>query len=90
MSLLKIACAAGLAPLLLAAQAPSSQSVATPKTDASGAAKGNEVVCKKMDAPTGSRIGKRQVCKTKAEWDYIQTQQQEVLERAMRKPHDGS
>ena len=27
-------------------------------------------ICKTYDAPTGSRIGEQQVCKTKAEWDF--------------------
>lgn len=80
---------AGLAPLLAAAQAPAIDSVASPKTDAE-AAKANEVVCKKFDPPTGSRIGKRQICKTKAQWDFIQDQEQEAIERALRKPFDGS
>lgn len=79
---------AGIAPLLVATQAPAVQSVAAPKTDAV-AAKGTEVVCKKFDAPTGSRIGKRQICRTKAEWDYIQDQEQEAIDRALRKPFDG-
>lgn len=79
---------AGLAPLLIAAETPAVESVAAPKTDAE-AAKATEVVCKKFDAPTGSRIGKRQICKTKAQWDYIQDQEQEVIDRALRKPFDG-
>lgn len=28
----------------------------------------DEVICKKMDAPTGSRTGAKKVCRTKAEW----------------------
>ena len=79
---------AGLAPLLVAAQTPAVQSVAAPKTDAQ-AAKATEVVCKKFEAPTGSRIGKRQICKTKAQWDYSQDQEREAIETALRKPFDG-
>ena len=84
----------GVAPLLLAAQAPVPQSestpktsVAAPKTDAQ-AAKGTEIVCKKLPPPVGSRIGSRQVCRTKAEWDFIQDQEQEAIDRALRKPMD--
>ena len=83
-----IALVAGLAPLLIAAQTPAVESVSAPKTDAV-AAKADEVVCKKFDPPTGSRIGKRQICKTKAQWDYIQDQEQEAIDRALRKPFDG-
>ena len=85
---LKMALLTGAAPLLAAAQAPQSQSTTNLKTDASGAGKGNEVVCKKFDPPTGSRIGKRQICRTQAEWDYIQAQEQEAIDRALRKPID--
>ena len=90
MSQIKITCVLGLAPLLLAAQAPSThQPVANPKTDASGPAHASEVVCKKMPPPIGTRIGARQICRTQAEWDYIQTQEQEAIDRALRKPFDA-
>ena len=88
MSLPKFVFAAGIAPLIVAAQAPETQSVGSPKTDASGPAKANQIVCKKFDAPTGTRIGKRQICKTQADWDYIQAQEQEAIDRALRKPLD--
>ena len=90
MSLPKFVFAMGIAPLLVAAQAPETQSVASPKTAASGPAKANEIVCKKFDPPTGSRIGKRQICRSQADWDYIQAQEKEAIERALRKPHDGA
>lgn len=88
MRLLGIIVVAGLTPLLVAAQTPAVQSVGAPKTDAQ-AAGATEVVCKKFEAPTGSRIGKRQICKTKAQWDFIQDQEREAIERALRKPFDG-
>lgn len=88
MNLPKFVFAMGVAPLLVAAQAPATQSVATPKTDASGPAKAGEIVCKKFESPTGTRIGKRQICRTRAEWDYIQGQEREAIEQALRKPLD--
>lgn len=77
---------AGIAPMILAAQTPTT-SVAAPKT--TELAKGTDVVCKKFDAPTGSRLGKRQICRTQAEWDLIRDQDREAIERALRKPLDG-
>lgn len=88
MRLPRIILVAGLAPLWVAAQAPSVEPAAAPRTD-SGVARLSEVVCKKFPAATGTRIGKRQICKTKAEWDFIHYQEQEVLEHALRKPFDG-
>lgn len=95
MPLFKTALMTGLLPLLLAAQAPIPQSestpktsVAAPKTDASGPAKGSEIVCKKFPPPIGSRIGRRQICRTQAEWDFIQDQEQEAIDRVLRKPLD--
>lgn len=84
----KIVLAAGVAPLLIAAQAPTNEPPAG--TKAEGQAKGLDIVCKKFPPPVGTRLGKkRQICKSQAEWDYIHAQDQEALEHAMRKPHDG-
>lgn len=88
MRVLRIIVVAGLAPLLVAAQAPSTESVAAPKAEA-GTARLSEVICKKFPAATGTRIGKRKICKTRAQWDFVHDQDQEVLETAMRKPFDG-
>lgn len=88
MSLAKIVLAAGFAPLLMAAYAPTLE----PPPGAKGpgeVGKAGEVVCKKFPPPAGTRIGKRQICKTQAEWDYINQQEREALENAMRKPRDG-
>lgn len=30
---------------------------------------GDEVICKRIEATTGSRMGAKKVCRTKAEWD---------------------
>lgn len=79
--------AAVAAPLIAATPAPPIASVAAPKT--TEPAKGMDVVCKKFDPPTGSRIGKRQICRTQAEWDLLKEQDREVIDRALRKPLDG-
>lgn len=79
---------AGLVPFLVAAQAPSVEPAAAPKS-ASGVARLSEVVCKKFPPALGTRIGARKICKTRAEWDFIRDQEQEVLEHALRKPFDG-
>lgn len=80
---------------MLVAQAPAPLSVSTPKTsvivpkaDTSGPAMGSAIVCKKFPPPVGSRIGRRQICKTQAEWDFIQDQEQEAIDRVLRKPLD--
>lgn len=32
----------------------------------------NEIICKHLDAPTGSRLPGPSVCRTRADWDFIQ------------------
>lgn len=29
----------------------------------------DKIICKKLDAPTGTRVGPRKICKTKTQWD---------------------
>jgi hypothetical protein len=88
MRLSRFAIFAGVAPLLIAAASPTAEPPQGAKAD-NQPAKATDVVCKKFPPPVGTRIGSRQICKTQAEWDYIQAQEQEALDRAMRKPHDG-
>ncbi len=40
----------------------------------------NEVVCQKIEV-TGSRLGTKRVCKTRAEWADLQLQDRQELER---------
>lgn len=40
-------------------------------------------VCKKFDAPTGSRFGERRICQTKAEWDLAEAAAQRTIDRAV-------
>jgi hypothetical protein len=41
----------------------------------------NRMVCRTMDAKTGSRIGARRECRTQREWDDIRQQDQHSLEK---------
>lgn len=41
-----------------------------------------EIICKREPAPTGSRIGARNVCKTQMEWDRIAREARDALEDA--------
>lgn len=49
-----------------AQSAPAAAPVADPDAD--------KMVCRMMDAPTGSRIGVRRECRTQREWDDIREQ----------------
>ena len=67
----------------------------TPATPAAGsdataqdpAAKGSEdeVVCRKEDATTGSRIGARKICRTVREWRAMQAEAKEVTDELQSK-----
>lgn len=43
------------------------------------------MVCKQLEAPTGSRLGARKVCKTQKEWDAQSQQEQKTVDDAMRR-----
>jgi len=42
----------------------------------------DKVVCRSMDPPTGSRLGARRECHTQREWDQMQRQNQQEIQRA--------
>jgi len=44
-----------------------------------------EVVCKRMAAETGTRLGSRMQCMTNAQWDEITRQSQEMMKMAGQK-----
>ncbi|MBB3764575.1 hypothetical protein [Sphingomicrobium lutaoense] len=48
----------------------------------------NAYVCKKFPPPVGSRLGPRQICKTKANWKMLETDMQDGL-RKMRNSISG-
>jgi hypothetical protein len=82
MSLPKILSAAVIAPALIAAApaAQTAQSAAPAKTAKTAKVDPNQVICKKFPPPVGTRVGSRQICKTQAEWDMIDRNQEEVME----------
>jgi hypothetical protein len=55
------------------AQAETKSSEAQPRTNA------NERICQKQEV-TGSRLGKKTVCKTRAEWADFQLQERKTIE----------
>jgi hypothetical protein len=67
------------------AQAPAAaQSQAAPATAASTAAPAadpNEIICQKIEQ-LGSRIAKKRVCMTRAEWADQQLQDRQAIEKA--------
>lgn len=44
------------------------------------------VICKRFPAPTGSRIGKRQICKTKWQWDQEKADNASAMDKVQRNP----
>ncbi len=42
----------------------------------------NEIICRRIPPPTGSRIGARRICKTQHEWDLINREARDVVEEA--------
>lgn len=55
-----------------------------------GQADRNAMVCKKFPPPTGTRLRARQICKTQAEWDLMEKDTQDTLDRVQRKPCAGN
>jgi hypothetical protein len=53
------------------AQPATGATTTTTTTTTAAADDRNEVVCKRMDPPTGTRLGSRQICKTNAQWDAM-------------------
>jgi hypothetical protein len=42
----------------------------------------NEVICKKLEAETGTRLGKRKECRTRREWDQLAEEAKENLQKS--------
>lgn len=81
MRVLSTMLAAGIAPLLIAAQAPGEgQGSAAPQPAAKESVI-DKVVCKKFPPPVGTRIRARTICKTQVEWNLIRQEEQNALER---------
>lgn len=69
---------AGIAPLMIAAQAPNGDAASQPAAKESII---DKVVCKKFPPPTGTRVRARTICKTQVEWNLIRHEEQDALER---------
>lgn len=55
-----------------------------------GQADRNAMVCKKFPPPVGTRLRARQICKTQAEWDMLEKETYDTLDRIQRKPCVGN
>lgn len=47
-----------------------------------GVTSSTEIICRRQPAPTGSRIGGRNICKTQAQWDRINRESRDLVEEA--------
>ncbi len=45
----------------------------------------NEVICKRLEADTGTRLGKRKECRTRKEWAQIAEEAKQNLEKSQSK-----
>jgi len=48
---------------------------------------GTEVVCRRLAPPTGSRLGPRNVCKTRADWRALQEESRREVQRQQDASH---
>jgi hypothetical protein len=64
---------------------PPAQQPATGTPEQAPAADPNEVICKKLEADTGTRLGKRKECRTRQEWDQIAEEAKRNLEKSQSK-----
>jgi hypothetical protein len=69
------------------AEAQTAAPTAPPATAAETAPENdqNEVICKKLEAETGTRLGKRKECRTRREWDEIAEEAKRNLEESRTK-----
>ena len=82
-----IAVSFGMASTVLAEEAPaptpsSDPTVNTAQQPVVPDPEGDKVVCRKEEAATGTRIGSRKICKTQREWDQIERESQQAVQRA--------
>ncbi|NNC48407.1 MAG: hypothetical protein HKO13_08275 [Sphingomonas sp.] len=83
-----IACVVA-APLMIAAAGPDEEAAAAAAAEKmkeeAGKNDRNVMICKKFPPPTGTRAArKRQVCKSKAEWDMLDKDRYDTLDRVQR------
>ena len=79
---------ASLAVAPLAAAGPEEEAAAAEAAKKTQEDKGgpNAYVCKKFPPPPGTRLGKRQICKTQAEWDRLEQDMHDGVRKMQRKP----
>jgi hypothetical protein len=65
-----------LFPLLLLASEPVAAAPAQPGKQSDP----NGIICEKLPAPTGSRLGERKVCKSRADWEQERFDAKQALE----------
>lgn len=70
------------------AAAPAPAAVPAPAAAPAASPGGNEVICKRLDATTGSRIGARRVCKTAAQWLHDQQVTYETMQNLQQYQQD--
>lgn len=76
MKLILYAAIGALAPITLAASpAAYAQQEAAEENEAT------TIVCRRQAAPTGSRIGSRRICRSQAEWNALQRESRNSIER---------
>jgi hypothetical protein len=61
---------------------PQAQQPASGTPEQAPAEDPNEVVCKKLEADTGTRLGKRKECRTRQEWNQIAEEAKRNLEKS--------
>lgn len=91
MKLMAMIAVAALASAQVSAAGPEEEAAAAEAAERTQAEKGgpNAYVCKKFPPPVGSRLGKRQICKTQAEWDSLEKDMHDGIRKMQRKPCDS-
>lgn len=92
MNLLAMLSMAALASANVSAVGPEEEAAAAEAAERTQEEKGgpNAYVCKKFPPPVGSRLGKRQICKTQAEWDQLEKDMHDGVRKMQRKPCDAN
>ncbi|MDE2184253.1 MAG: hypothetical protein KGJ78_14630 [Alphaproteobacteria bacterium] len=67
-----------------AADSGTAQPAATTDQNSSQTSDLNEIICKQMGPPTGSRLGNKKVCQTRKRWLELERQTQDQLDKAQR------
>lgn len=65
--------------LVLASPAPAAQT-SVAEEEAGETNPVNEIVCRRVPPPTGTRIGPRRICKTQHQWDLIEDESRNMIE----------